>query len=420
MLRITVFMLLIVALAPVTRAADHFTVTEIAPDLLLLQTDQGSYTNNSLVFSGPDGVLLVDTHTEDDADALALFVDDLGRGDPRYVINTHRHGEHIGGNGAFGTTPTTIAHHRYPQKLREGPTLFRELGPAFFPDITVADSLTLHFNGETIRVVDVGGCHDDNELMVHFVDRGVAHISSVVNGFNFPSVDSDGDVLAFARVTRQVRDLLPPGTRLISGHHGAESPTILGRWEQLADYAAMHAEALHLAREGLAAGEDLASMQEAGLLDRFAEYAGSYVDQNGWLEYLVEALENPRVKRTDAARPVYEVWRSAGATAAMARYREMVAHEADVYELDAFLLLGIGSQLLSRDLPADAYVFLEGGLELYPDHQYAYYANYLAATSCRDLGRLDEARRLAAAAVAAAPEWAAAVKLVEELAAAED
>jgi hypothetical protein len=104
----------------------------------------------------------------------------------------------------------------------------------------VEESLEITFNGELIRLVTIGGSHDDNEIMVHFTGLGVAHISSVVNGFNFPSVDGDGDVLMFESKTRKLMTLLPEDTRLVSGHHGkAGGFDVLGTWVQLPAYANM-------------------------------------------------------------------------------------------------------------------------------------------------------------------------------------
>ena len=66
-------LVLLGGLAAPAAAEEHFLVTELAPDLLLLGTDQGSYSNNSLVFTGPEGVLLVDTHADGDADILRNY-----------------------------------------------------------------------------------------------------------------------------------------------------------------------------------------------------------------------------------------------------------------------------------------------------------------------------------------------------------
>jgi glyoxylase-like metal-dependent hydrolase (beta-lactamase superfamily II) len=176
---------------------DYFQSTKLAPDLLMISTDQGTYSNNSLIFTGPDGLLLVDTHHRDDAAAFKQFVERLGKGAPKYIINTHRHVEHIGGNHLFGDAPVVITHHLFPEKLRSGTFLFSEYPAEVFPDLTVSDTLVIEFNGERIEITNIGGSHDDNEIMVHFTRHKIAHISSVVNGFNFPSVDGDGDVLKF-------------------------------------------------------------------------------------------------------------------------------------------------------------------------------------------------------------------------------
>ncbi|MHC5066925.1 MAG: hypothetical protein ACYTG5_23480, partial [Planctomycetota bacterium] len=103
-------LIVFLGLASVAVAKERFQVTNLAPDLLMLSTDQGNYCNNSLIFTGEDGLLLVDTHALSDAEAFKGFVESLGFGLPRYIINTHRHVEHIGGNDAFGPEPIGIAH----------------------------------------------------------------------------------------------------------------------------------------------------------------------------------------------------------------------------------------------------------------------------------------------------------------------
>jgi glyoxylase-like metal-dependent hydrolase (beta-lactamase superfamily II) len=209
MFRTLVFCLITFSATATAMTDDHFQVTTLAPDLLMLSTDQGSYSNNSLIFTGPDGVLLVDTQSTDDSGAFKAFVEGLGSGVPKYIINTHRHIEHIGGNHLFGTEPTVVAHQLFPEKLRSGTFLFAEYPPEAFPDLTFKDSIEITFNNEVIRLINIGGSHDDNEILVYFTKHGIAHTSSVVNGFNFPSVDGDGDVLKFEPLTRQLMTLLP-------------------------------------------------------------------------------------------------------------------------------------------------------------------------------------------------------------------
>jgi len=80
----------------------EITVTKLTDTLYQLSTDQGSYTTNSLASVGPDGVLLVDTQSEEYAPELKAVVDGFGKGAPKFIINTHRHVEHVGGNAVFG------------------------------------------------------------------------------------------------------------------------------------------------------------------------------------------------------------------------------------------------------------------------------------------------------------------------------
>ncbi|MGD8896922.1 MAG: MBL fold metallo-hydrolase, partial [Acidobacteriota bacterium] len=165
-------------------------VNRLTGHLYQLTTDQGAYTTNTLASVGEDGVLLVDTQSPDDAAALKEAVEAFGKGSPRFIINTHCHLEHVGGNAIFGEAPIVIGHDRLRQKLTSGSYLFDEFGPATLPDITVTDSLSLYFNGERIDVTDFAGSHDDTEVIVHFTGSGVVHLSSIVNGFNLPGVDA--------------------------------------------------------------------------------------------------------------------------------------------------------------------------------------------------------------------------------------
>jgi cyclase len=384
-------LILVLGTASGAAAEDRFLVTELAPDLLMLSTDQGSYCNNSLVFTGEDGVLLVDTQATGDAEAFKEFVKGLGFGAPRYIISTHRHVEHIGGNAVFGPDPIGVAHRLFPDKLRSGTFLFNEYPPEAFPDITFADSLEIYFNGEVIRLVDIGGSHDDNEIMVHFTGHGIAHISSVVNGFNFPSVDSDGDVLQFEPQVRRLMTLLPPDVRLVSGHNGQASGfDFVGSWAQLPDYADMMRATVDIVRQQRANGATVPEMQEAGVLDAYEGYAGSYVGTEGWIATIDEALSEPREARKDICLPVYETWKKDGAKAAVEHYRILKDTASDEYDEREFVLLSIGAKLLDRGLHQDAREFLLGSVDIYPDSEYGYYTHYLLAkgfAAQQDMGK---------------------------------
>lgn len=408
---------LLTAIASFTAGADdHFQLTQLTPDLLMLSTDQGSYSNNSLVFTGPDGLLLVDTHQGDDAEAFRAFVEGLGLGKPKYIINTHRHVEHTGGNHLFGLDPIVVAHNLFPGKLRSGTFLFAEYPPEAFPDITFTDTLEITFNNEIIRLVNIGGSHDDNEIMVHFTKHGIAHTSSVVNGFNFPSVDSDGDVLQFEAMTRRLMTLLPHDVRIVSGHNGqATGYDFVGRWDQLPAYADMMHDTVGIVRRELAAGKSQQDMEAAGIFDTYKQYAGSYVSTNGWINYVVAALTVPSETRADIGQPIYKVWKQDGAEAAVVHYQELLKTHEDKYDFNPYMLMGIGSELYANNYYEDAVVFLNGSTDLYPESEYGYYTHYLVAKGLQQLGRTEEAIAECRESVRLNSDFASATSLLKEL-----
>lgn len=391
-------------------AADSpFKVVELTENLHMLYTDQGDYTTNTLVFFGDDGLLLVDTQSEADAEGLKKIVDGYGKGLPKYIINTHRHVEHIGGNAIFGAEPIVIAHELFESKLKSGSYIFNEYPPETFPDITVSGKYTFEFNGETIEITDMGGSHDDNEIMVHFTKSKVVHLSSLVNGFNFPSVDKDGDVLMFAQRVAEAIEMLPHDVVIVSGHND------VGMWNDLHRYHDMLVQTVEIIRKGLSEGKDVATLHQEDALAEWESYAGSYVSTDDWIEYVAEGLEGDKNDRPTPHVPIYHAWKDKGAEAAVALFRELKQDDAGKYQINEFVLFGIGDKLYKRHMLEDAVTFLEASLEEYPEGKYNYYIHYELADAMKGLGDSATAIKHCGAALELNPDFDAARELLKEL-----
>jgi glyoxylase-like metal-dependent hydrolase (beta-lactamase superfamily II) len=402
--------LILLIVFPVSATADSlFTINKLTDNLHMLSTDQGEYTTNTLVFFGDDGLLLVDTQTEAEAEGLKELVDSYGKGIPKWIINTHRHVEHIGGNAVFGVEPTVIAHELVPSKLKSGSYIFNEYPPATYPDVTVSDEYTLEFNGESIKIIPMGGAHDDNEIIVFFTKSKVVHLSSLVNGFNFPSVDSDGDVLMFAPLVAKVIEMLPKDVVIVSGHNDT------GTRDDLLAYHDMLVQTTEVVRKGLAKGRSLATLQEEEVLAEWESYAGSYVSADSWLEYLVEGIQNGKDDRPTPHVSIYHEWKKQGAAAAVALFRELKRNHAEEYLWHEFILLGIGDTLYERDYLQDAVLFLKASLEEYPEGKYNYYIHYELADAKRQLGDKKLAMQHCEQSLELNPDFNAAKTLLTEL-----
>jgi cyclase len=401
-------LLLLFSATALAQEGPAISVNRLTEHLYQLTTDQGAYTTNTLASVGEDGVLLVDTQSPDDAAALKDAVEAFGKGPPRFIINTHCHLEHVGGNAIFGEAPIVIGHDRLRQKLTSGSYLFDEFGPATLPDITVTDSLSLYFNGERIDVTNFAGSHNDTEVIVHFTDSGVVHLSSIVNGFNLPGVDADGDALKFAELVQRAIELLPEDVVIVSGHNEN------GSWKDLHAYHDMLVGTTEAVRKGLAAGKDAAALKEEKALAQWEPYAGSYVSIDAWTDTLVAALEGKERKKS-VYEPLYFALKNHGVDAAVALYEELKRDHPDDYGFDEPVLPVIGMKLLKHDRAKPAVRFLEAGLEESPEAPWAYYAYYQLAQAHEKLGERDAAIRDCEKALALQPENESVAGLLEQL-----
>lgn len=405
-------MVLIVLLSVAVVAAQEtptIKVAQLTDQIYQLTTDQGDYTTNVLACVGDDGVLLVDTDAEETAEELKKVVDLFGKGTPKYIINTHRHVEHVGGNAIFGTAPVVIAHELVRTKYKSGAYLFYEFPEETYPDITLTDSLYLYFNGEKIRIIALPGSHDDNEIIVHFTKAKVVHLSSLVNGLNFPSIDADGNVLMFPEVVARAIELLPEDVIIVSGHN--QNCT----WQDLNTYHDMLMQTTEIVRNGLAAGKTVAALQEEKVLDGYEAFAGSYVSPETWIEYLAKGIEGKKEKKKKIFEPLYYALKEGGGEAAVERYFELKNEHTDEYEFKGVHLLIIGERLLAREKLPEAIQILELSLQEFPEDQYAYYTSYTLSSAYQKQGNKERAIQYCKKALELNPEFQAAAELLKEL-----
>ncbi len=385
-----------------------FKITQLTEKIYQLTTDQGSYTTNVLLSIGEDGILIVDTDSESNAEELKKIVESFKKGIPKYIINTHRHVEHVGGNAIFGKEPVVIAHYLVPSKLRSGGYLFDEFPDATFPDITFTDSLLLNFNGEQIRLVEMGGSHDDNEIMVHFTESKIAHISSLVNGLNFPSIDADGDLLRFPEIISKAISLLPEDVTIVSGHNNN------CKWGDLQRYHGMIVKTIEIVRKGLDDGKDVETLQKEKVLEEFQVYNKSYVDIDTWIDYIASGI-NKETPKKEIYEPLYYALKDGGASAAIEKYNHLKNNYSEEYNLKDVYLLVIGDKLLSKDKISDAISILAFCLKEFPEGEYAYYTNYTISNAYKEQDNKEKAIKYCEKSLELKPEFKAAASLLEEL-----
>ena len=163
--------------------------TKVAGNVYLLEGQGG----NIAVSAGPDGLLIVDDQFAPLADKIKAALDAIDQGDLQYVLNTHQHGDHTGGNPVFGLEALIVAHENVRKRLSTEQTVRGKkvppMAPAGLPVITFDDGLTIHFNGEEIRMIHAEPGHTDTDSLIYFPKSNVLHMGDQFTNGKFPFVD---------------------------------------------------------------------------------------------------------------------------------------------------------------------------------------------------------------------------------------
>jgi glyoxylase-like metal-dependent hydrolase (beta-lactamase superfamily II) len=173
------------------------------------------------VLIGDDGVLMIDDQFAPLSEKLTAAIRALSSKPIRLLVNTHVHGDHTGGNENFGKMGVDIvAHDNVRVRLARGVNGAAAAPAAALPFATFGDTLTLHLNGETIKVGKLPPAHTDGDSYIHFVNADVIHAGDVFRTTGYPGVDggNGGTVKGTIDALQMLVDMAGPNTKILPGH----------------------------------------------------------------------------------------------------------------------------------------------------------------------------------------------------------
>jgi cyclase len=236
---------------------------------------------NIAVSVGPDGLLIVDDQYAPLAEKIEAALAKLSPGRLKFVLNTHFHGDHTGGNGHFGKQATIIAQTNVRKRLSNGASVKGGL-----PVVTFDSSLSVHFNGEEIKLIHFGPGHTDGDSIVLFTQANVVHAGDQFFSGRFPNIDlaSGGDVRGYIRNVEELLQKLPAGARLIPGHGPLSSR------KELEEFHEMLVSTSRWVEQAIAAGKSLEQVKAEGLPERWKKWEAPTLSVERWLEILYRGL----------------------------------------------------------------------------------------------------------------------------------
>ena len=247
--------------------------TKLAEGMYMLEGAGG----NIAVSVGDDGVILVDDQFAPLTPKIQEAVSKITPKPIRFVINTHWHGDHVGGNENLATAGAVIVAHDNVRKRMSTEQFIQALNrkvppsPAqALPVVTFASDITLHLNGEDIRVIHVDPAHTDGDSLVVFPKAKILHTGDCFRTVGYPFVDlsSGGSYGGFIAVAEKVTGMIDDSYKVVPGHGVVSSRGDVKNWHD------MLVEIRGLVKKQADAGKPLEAIQQAKLTAKWDDRWG--------------------------------------------------------------------------------------------------------------------------------------------------
>ncbi len=206
------------ALIAQEKASDAQNLVKVSDHIYMLQ-DKGG--NIGLSF-GDDGIFMIDDQFDENIEKTQATIAAIDKQSVQFLVNTHHHGDHTGGNVAMAQTGTVIFSQENVRKRLEAAIAESEDvdSKKSLPMITFNEDMTFYYNNDQIFVFHVHNAHTDGDAMVYFMDSNVIHTGDVFFNGRYPFIDlkSGGSILGYAEALSRLLILTNDETKVIPGH----------------------------------------------------------------------------------------------------------------------------------------------------------------------------------------------------------
>jgi cyclase len=234
---------------------------------------------------GTDGTFLVDDQYAPLTEKIVAAIRKVTEDPVRFLVNTHWHGDHTGGNENFGKTGSIVVAHRNVRErlsVEQVRTILRTdpipaSPPSALPRITFTEEVTFHWNGDAIRAFHVPGAHTDGDVIIHFEKADVFHTGDVIVNGRYPFIDvgSGGNLNGIIAAADKVLSLAKPTTKIIPGHGALATPDDVRAYREM--LVMVRERMQKLVDEGKTADEVVAAKPTADLDPKWGAQSERFV-----------------------------------------------------------------------------------------------------------------------------------------------
>ena len=257
-------------------------VTKVSGNVYMLEGEGG----NIGASVGDDGIVIVDDQFAPLADKIKAALKGITDKPVRFVINTHFHGDHTGGNAIFQKDAPVIAQDNVRKRLEAGGGDRKPAVKDALPIITFDHDVTVHLNGEDIHALHFASGHTDGDSIIFFPKSNVVHMGDdfVTYGFPFIDLKSGGSVEGMIAAVDDVVSKLPADVKVIPGH----GP--ISNLDDVRKFSAMLKDTLAVVDKALKQGKTLDQMKQEKILAPWDKWSGDFIKTDGFIEVLYNDL----------------------------------------------------------------------------------------------------------------------------------
>lgn len=261
--------------------------TEVASGIYRLFVDERVAV---VAFTGQDGVLLIDAAYEQTVPLLIQSIRELTSHPLRYLVNTHIHGDHTGGNAGIGHDLDIISHHQVKEYLgnerRQGERVIPALPSHAIPNMTFSDELHMTFNEQTISMKHLPGGHTNSDIIVYFPESKVLVVGDLLFAGYFPYVDTGngGDPLVYLNNLAWITQQFPEDVTIIGGHGPVYNMSQFMDWHQT---LLNTADVVRQAKQNGMSADD---MKENRILLQWESMGRFFITEDRWIDTLFPYL----------------------------------------------------------------------------------------------------------------------------------
>lgn len=229
---------------------------------------------------GSDGLLIIDDQYAPLAPKIKAALAELGSETPKFLLNTHFHGDHTGGNAVFGIGSVIVAQENVRSRL-----MATDAPSSALPVVTFDDNITLHFNGEDITLLHMPAGHTDTDSVVLFEDSNVIHMGDHFFNGGFPFVDlsSGGTVQGYLRNLEKALSWIDDDTQVIPGHGPLGTKADLLKFYNVVKDTST---AIRIKKSQRMSKEDIVA---AGLGAEYASWGTGFINEQRWIETVFDS-----------------------------------------------------------------------------------------------------------------------------------